>query len=401
MRSVFISYSRADQDQVGELFGDLQGLGHNAWMDKELSGGMEWWKEILRRIREADVFVYVASAASISSQACQRELKYALALGKPILPVRTADGPRVESLPAAIQALQLLDYRTADKAVVFALAKALAEIPKSPRLPDPLPPEPALPASYLVALRELAETEGALPFESQTALLVKLREKLKEEDERPDVVDILQGFRKRHDLLAIVAEEIDEILAAEAKKTGSPPRRTVISGGEGPWLLVAEKRFLIPRLTRGQLVGYTGEIVLLAVVFVTSFFYIFNGVSGRYSGPFFDLINDYVPTIASIIGTLLTYLFFYIESRRADFSTGLFSRRPTLAQAAGHFAVVVVLALIFIQPTFPVVYHVFERLGIYDEALPVVLTSIVFTCLVSTLFFAANGVRFPQRSTGA
>ena len=117
---------------------------------------MEWWKEILRRIREADVFVYVASAASISSQACQRELKYALALGKPILPVRTADGPRVESLPAAIQALQLLDYRTADKAVVFALAKALAEIPKSPRLPDPLPPN-------LHCLRLIWSSCGSLP----------------------------------------------------------------------------------------------------------------------------------------------------------------------------------------------------------------------------------------------
>lgn len=401
MRSVFISYSRADQDQVGELFGDLQGLGHNPWMDKELSGGMAWWKEILRRIRDADVFVYVASAASIGSQACQRELKYALTLGKPILPIRTADGPRVESLPSAIQALQLLDYRTADKAVVFALAKALAEISKSPPLPEPLPAEPALPASYLVELRELAEIEGALPFESQTALLVKLREKLKEEEERPDVLDILQGFRKRQDLLAIVAEGIDEILAAEAKKTGSPPLRTVISGGEGPWLLVAEKRFLTPRLTRGQLAGYAGEIVLLAVVFVTSFYYLFNSVSGRYSGPFFDRINAYLPTIASIIGTLMTYLFFYIESRRADFSAGLFSRRPTLAQAAGHLAAVVVLALIFIQPTFAAVYHVFEQLGIYDEALPVVLTSIVFTCFASTLLFVANGIRFPRRSTGA
>lgn len=34
MRSVFISYSRADHNQVGELFGDLQGLGHNPWMEK-------------------------------------------------------------------------------------------------------------------------------------------------------------------------------------------------------------------------------------------------------------------------------------------------------------------------------------------------------------------------------
>jgi len=53
MRPIFISYSRADQDQVGELFGDLQGLGHNAWMDKELSGGMEWWKEILYGISKS------------------------------------------------------------------------------------------------------------------------------------------------------------------------------------------------------------------------------------------------------------------------------------------------------------------------------------------------------------
>lgn len=51
---------------------------------------MDWWKEIPRRIRKAGLFVHVASAASIGSAACQRELKYALALGKYVLPVRTA-----------------------------------------------------------------------------------------------------------------------------------------------------------------------------------------------------------------------------------------------------------------------------------------------------------------------
>jgi len=172
---------------------------------------MLWWKQILSRIRESELFIYLASPASLESQACLREMRYAIALRKSILPILIADQIQTDSLPVAIQSLQLLNYSKPDKTALFSLAKALQGLPPSPPLPDPLPPYPAMPASYISELREAVESDGVLTFEAQTSLLVKLREQLKLQEKSTAVREVLQKFRRRKDLFAIVAEEIDEI----------------------------------------------------------------------------------------------------------------------------------------------------------------------------------------------
>ena len=51
---VFISYSRSDVERVAELKRNVEAYGHEVWIDQHLSGGQQWWREILKRIREGD-----------------------------------------------------------------------------------------------------------------------------------------------------------------------------------------------------------------------------------------------------------------------------------------------------------------------------------------------------------
>jgi TIR domain len=86
MAAIFLSYSRDNEGLADVLAKDLMMLGHEVWFDRELSGQV-WWNQILTRIRECNVFVFVLTPRSLGSVACRRECDYAAALRKPILPV--------------------------------------------------------------------------------------------------------------------------------------------------------------------------------------------------------------------------------------------------------------------------------------------------------------------------
>ena len=68
-RNVFISYSRTDVAQVETLATDIETLGHQTWVDRELTGGQRWWDRILDSIDECDTFVLAMSQASLESRA--------------------------------------------------------------------------------------------------------------------------------------------------------------------------------------------------------------------------------------------------------------------------------------------------------------------------------------------
>jgi hypothetical protein len=104
---LFLSYARKDQTHIGPLAQGLRFAGHDPWFDESLSGGEEWWRAILKRIRSSDVFVAVVSQASLASTACTREREYAVRLGKPILPVAVEDVP-TQALPPDLARRQIL-----------------------------------------------------------------------------------------------------------------------------------------------------------------------------------------------------------------------------------------------------------------------------------------------------
>src|SRR5581483_8853640 len=87
MTKVFISYSSTELQPVSTLAQHLRTGGYDYWFDQELSGGQRWWNEVLRQIVACDVFLPVISDRFTRSVACRRELEYALALGKPFIPI--------------------------------------------------------------------------------------------------------------------------------------------------------------------------------------------------------------------------------------------------------------------------------------------------------------------------
>lgn len=226
MANIFISYSRHSQNIAKTLAADIEELGHTVWFDQALSGGQVWWQQILSRIRDCQVFVFVVDPKALDSTACRREYGYATDLGKPILPVRAVAGISTNLLPPALSNIQFVDYEEHGREAALRLARALAAITVSPpkQLPDPLPVPPEVPISYLGGLAERVETTATLCNEEQGTLVAELRRSLRESETAKDSRALLEKLRKRRDLFASIADEIDELLANLPKAWVPHPR---------------------------------------------------------------------------------------------------------------------------------------------------------------------------------
>jgi hypothetical protein len=213
MANIFISYNHESEAIAMALGDDIQALGHTVWFDQELSGGQVWWDKILATVRDCDVFIFILNPEALNSKACKREYEYADALGKPILPVVVSEEISTNLMPPALSQIQFVDYRKQDRNAAFRLARALMNLPPPEPLPDPLPPPPKTPISYLGNLTEKIETTSTqLSYEEQSALVVDLKRSLSDPENGDDARTLLERLRKRHDLFASIAEEIDELL---------------------------------------------------------------------------------------------------------------------------------------------------------------------------------------------
>ena len=143
MASVFISYARANQDEVKRLVEELREEGHETWLDLKLEGGRPWWDKILFEIGKSQIFV---TTLTPESQACQRELKYAFDLKRPLLPIRLSSAVQMQSLSPIIRNLQVVDYLEQDTKTLRSLQRAIKSLPEAPPLPDPLPAPPPFPS---------------------------------------------------------------------------------------------------------------------------------------------------------------------------------------------------------------------------------------------------------------
>lgn len=212
MFSIFISYNRKNQPIADALSRDLRALGHTVWLDEELSGGQRWWDEILARVRQCDVFVFILDRHSLSSAACSSECGYASALGKPILPVRVSPDVSGSNLPDTLSIIQFVDYTEKDRDAALRLARALGAIKGAPPLPDPLPKPPEVPLSYLGKLAPLVNSSSDLSRAQQADLLFELRAGLNDPETADETRDLLRQLRARPDLLARVGRDIDDLL---------------------------------------------------------------------------------------------------------------------------------------------------------------------------------------------
>lgn len=212
MARIFISYSRASKDVIEELVQDLTSDDHEIWFDHHLTGGQKWWDNILSEIRKCEIFVAALTLDSLESRACRREAKYASDLRKILLPVRLSDKVLPNSLPPDLSELQWVDYSRPDKQALKNLQRTLRYLPKSPPLPDSLPDAPAVPISYLSNLRSKIDTDSQLQLHDQIELVFELRRQFRIGDPANEIIDLLGRLKKRDDLFAKVAQDIDQLI---------------------------------------------------------------------------------------------------------------------------------------------------------------------------------------------
>ncbi|MDH6247511.1 LpqN/LpqT family lipoprotein [Mycobacterium sp. OTB74] len=245
MRQLFISYARENKPDVEALVRDLDALGYQTWLDSSLRGGQSWWQEILRRIADSDVFVAIVSGHTLRSVACKRELEWALAVNKPVLPIAVERLP--DALPRNLSMRQIVDYSQSGREAAFALAGALGTLPPAPPPPEQLPEPPAAPLSYLSDLVEQVGQSEALTQQQQHQILIQLEPALRSVDteERRGGRYVLEMFRRRGDLYADVDRTLSQIdLADHDPESGSSlvvadiPKEQSSASPQGP----AERR---------------------------------------------------------------------------------------------------------------------------------------------------------------
>jgi hypothetical protein len=208
---VFISYARKDQARATQLRADVHQLGHAVWFDQDVSGGHQWWSTILQQIRDCHVFVFVLSPYSVTSRACLAELNYAEVLRRPILPIMVRS-VNPSTAPAVVANTQIIDYTNRTTDTVFSLLNGFNRMPRPGPLPQPLPPEPAIPTSYLNAYAErLGSPE--LTYSAQMELLAQLRAQLNNEEDQATILQLLVALRDRADLARALLPDLDEALA--------------------------------------------------------------------------------------------------------------------------------------------------------------------------------------------
>jgi len=88
--SIFISYSRKDQDYVNMLVEALRKQELPWWLDNKIDYRDQWTREIEENLKKCQVFLLVMSPSSKESDWVQRELTFAQDLKKPIFPLLLA-----------------------------------------------------------------------------------------------------------------------------------------------------------------------------------------------------------------------------------------------------------------------------------------------------------------------
>lgn len=125
----FISYSRADRDEVDSLAQRLNLRKYNIWYDKDIIAGQDWKQTLGARIIGCNIFILIVSDNSVQSPYVIRELSLALSHKKSILPIYIEDTllpPDIEMDISRYQAIQ--KFRMSDDMFYTQLDRALSAI---------------------------------------------------------------------------------------------------------------------------------------------------------------------------------------------------------------------------------------------------------------------------------
>lgn len=218
--TVFVSYARADADDVAALVRRLEAFGHGCFYDQEMLGGDRWWHSILDEIAARPILLFVVSPDSVRSRACRTELHYAAELGKAVVPIMIR-ATKIEDVPDDLQPINVQTFINPideDWARLDATLDRGEEEPWTP-LPDPMPEAPPPPMADLSWARSTIVKPDLSPDE-QRELLSKLAMQVQNGDDRPAVVAVLEQLLTHHNVVQTVATETAHLLA----RYREPPR---------------------------------------------------------------------------------------------------------------------------------------------------------------------------------
>jgi len=154
------------------------------------------------------------------------------------------------------------------------LARAVNAVPLAAPLPDPLPDPPAAPISYLGSLAAKIQATAPLSYEEQGALVFDLKRGLRDPETADDTRTLLKIFRKRRDLFASIAEDIDELCKGVAEvpsAKGASSKLEQVAGPIDQALQLTKVQFnrkLLTFVTKWSLACFLSEAIGFWIGFV-------------------------------------------------------------------------------------------------------------------------------------
>ena len=213
MARIIISYARQDRTAVEHLVKDLELMGHDVWVDRDITGGAAWWNEVLEHIRQCDVLVFALSADSLASDACRRESYYAHQLHRAIIPVEVTQSVSRQLLPGDLHQLQVVSYLQESKEEFAQISRGIERAGRRP-LPNPLPRPPGVPVSYLLRIQHRLNDPRPMPVADQDTIVDWLERGIRRDDEKREAQALLVRMQSRRGLDSVVAERISRALNA-------------------------------------------------------------------------------------------------------------------------------------------------------------------------------------------
>ncbi|HVU09928.1 MAG TPA: toll/interleukin-1 receptor domain-containing protein [Phototrophicaceae bacterium] len=214
---IFMSYSNRDRAQVEPLVIDLGLLGHNVYFEEKSPERWHDWDEIFSNIERSDAFIYTITQNTQTSYSRLLEYEHALALGKPIIPIRLEEID-LWLLPPGLPAI--IDYHPDNAAEHAELVRILNALP-------PVPPDRASIARPEIAfalaqLLQRINTPEKSPAEN-AAILLNLQEFLERRETFPAAEAMLDDFSAQigsaDPLAAAVEQTRTQIQRSHGQKT--------------------------------------------------------------------------------------------------------------------------------------------------------------------------------------
>jgi hypothetical protein len=111
---IFVSYKQQDIASIAPIIHRLIRCGCNVWYDRGIPGGAEWDALIEEKLAQCQMVLLFVSQLAIRSKYVRREVKFADALGKPIISVKLEDAILEHGMNMLLTQYQMIDKMASD-----------------------------------------------------------------------------------------------------------------------------------------------------------------------------------------------------------------------------------------------------------------------------------------------